>query len=225
MAGGELGRQPIPEARAPESEDQTARLGDLIRSALATMSYATAALFGPDPPMVDSIGAAYEAFSTLHHEIEDHAAVLLATRARSTHAELSAPLAAVHINAEAARMGQLAREVADIAKTRRAWASMPAPVLGVLRELSEVCLDLAAKAADVVESHAAVAVAELDGSEDEMDRLRQLLYWKLLSPSSVVDVGAAIDLTLAARCYERFAEHAVAIAHRGALLAVGAPKS
>jgi phosphate transport system protein len=58
-----------------------------------------------------------------------------------------------------------------------------------------------------------------------MDRLRQLLYWKLLSPSSVVDVGAAIDLTLAARCYERFAEHAVAIAHRGALLAVGAPKS
>ena len=225
MAGGELGRQPIPEARAPEFEDQTARLGDLIRSALATMSYATAALFGPDPPMVDSIGAAYEALSTLHHEIEDHAAVLLATRARSTHAELSATLAAVHINAEAARMGQLAREVADIAKTRRAWASIPAPVLGVLRELSEVCLDLAAKAADVVESHAAVAVAELDGSEDEMDRLRQLLYWKLLSPSGVVDVGAAIDLTLAARCYERFAEHAVAIAHRGALLAVGAPKS
>jgi phosphate transport system protein len=225
VAGGELGRQPIPEARAPEFEGQTAWLVDLIRSALATMSHATAALFGPDPPMVDSIGATYEALSTLHHEIEDHAAVLLATRARSTQAELSATLAAVHINAEAERMGRLAREVADIARTRRAWASIPAPLLGVLRELSEVCLDLAAKAADVVESHGAVAVAELDGSEDEVDRLRQLLYWKLLSPSGVIDVGGAIDLTLAARCYERFAEHAVAVAHRGALLAVGAPKS
>jgi phosphate transport system protein len=68
-------------------------------------------------------------------------------------------------------------------------------------------------------------MAELDGSEDEVDRLRQLLYRKLLSPSGVIDIDAAIDLTLAARCYERFAEHAVAVAHRGALLAVGAPKS
>ena len=68
-------------------------------------------------------------------------------------------------------------------------------------------------------------MAELDGSEDEVDRLRQLLYRKLLSPSGVIDIDAAIDLTLAARCYERFAEHAVAVAHRGVLLAVGAPKS
>jgi phosphate transport system protein len=126
---------------------------------------------------------------------------------------------------EAERMGQLAREVADISRTQRAWASIPAPLLGVLRELSEVCLDLAAKAADVVESHGAVAVAELDGSEDEVDRLRQLLYWKLLSPTGAIDVDAAIDLTLAARCYERFAEHALAVAHRGAQLAVGVPKS
>jgi phosphate transport system protein len=221
VADGEPGRQP---ARAPEFEDPTARLGDLIRSALSAMTYATAAPFGPDPARVDSIGAAYEALSTLRHEIEDHAAMLLA-RAQSAVAELPATLAAVHINAEVERVGQLAREVADIARTRRAWASIPAPPLGVLRELSEVCLDLAAKAADVVETHGDVAMAELDGSEDEVDRLRQLLYRKLLSPSGVIDIDAAIDLTLAARCYERFAEHAVAVAHRGPLLAVGAPKS
>jgi len=224
VAGGGIGRQPIPAARALEFQGQNARLVGLTRLALAAMRRATAALLGPDPPMVDRIGAAYEVLSTLNHEIEDHAALLLVTRARSTQGELPATLAAVHINAEAERMGQLAREVADIARTRRAWASIPAPLLGVLRELSEVCLDIAAKAVDVVESHASVVVAELDGSEDEVDRLRQLLYWKLLSPSGVIDVGAAIDVTLAARCYERFAEHAVAVAHRGALRALRAPK-
>ena len=78
-----------------------------------------------------SIGAAYEALSTLRHEIEDHAAVLLAARAQSAVAGLSATLAAVHINAEVERVGQLAREVADIARTRRAWASTPAPLIGV----------------------------------------------------------------------------------------------
>jgi phosphate uptake regulator len=202
----------------------TPQLVDLIRLALSAMSHATAALFGPDPPVADSIGAAHEALSALHDELEDHAAVLLAIRARSTVAELPATIAGVHINAEAERMGLLAREVADIALTGRAWASIPAPLLGVLRELSEVCLDLTAKAGDVVESLGTVSVAELVGGHDDVNRLQQLLYQQLLSLPGVIDVGAAIDLTLAARCYELCAEHAVAVAHFGAMLALSAPR-
>jgi phosphate transport system protein len=203
----------------------TAQLVDLICLASTAMSHATAALFSTDASAADGTAAAYEVVSELRRELEDHAAALLALRAQSTAPELPATIAAVHINAEAEHMGQLARDVADIARTRRAWASIPDPLLGMLRELSEVSLDTAVKAADVVESHGAVAAAQLDGTEDEVNRLRQLLYWKLLSPSGAIDVDGAIDLTLAARCYERFAEHALAVARRGALLAVGAPKS
>jgi phosphate transport system protein len=211
------------EARAQEQTGMTAQLVDLIRLTSTAMSHATAALFSTDAPAAASIAAAYETVSALRHELEDHAAVLLALHAQSRVPELPATIAAVHINAEAERMGQLAREVADIARTRRAWASIPAPLSGVLRELSEVCLDTAAKAADVVESHKTIGVAELTGGDDNMNRLRQLLYQQLLSNFGAIDVDAAIDLTLAARCYERFAEHATAVAHRGALLAVGAP--
>ena len=53
----------------------------------------------------------------------------------------------------------------------------------------------------------------------------QSLFQQLLSWSAGIDVDAAIDLTLAARAYERYAEHAVAVAHRAALLAVGAPRN
>jgi phosphate transport system protein len=215
----------VSEPQARELEGPNSQLVDLIRPAVAAMSRATDALFGVDSAVADSIGAAYEALSTLNHYLEDHAALLLAANAQSEAAELPATVAAVHINAEAEHMGQLAREVADIARTRRAWASIPAPLLGVLRDLGEVCLDMAAKAADAVESPGAVNVAELEGGADEVDRLGRLLYWQLLSPSSGMDTGAAIDLTLAARCYERYAGHAVVIAHRAALLAVGAPRS
>ena len=121
-------------------------------------------------------------------------------------------------------MGQLAREVADIAPTRRAWKSIPAPLLGVLRELSEVCLDIAVKAANVVETHGKVGVAEADRG-DEADRLEQSLFEQLLSRPAGMEVHAAIDLTLAARAYEPYAEHAVRVAHRAALLAVDAPRS
>jgi len=224
VAGGEPGSQPMRAARAQELEGMTAPLVDLIRLTSTAMSHATAALFSSDSPAAESISAAYEAVSALRHELEDHAAVFLALRAQSRVPKLPATLAAVHINAEAERMGQLAREVADIARTRRACASIPAPLLGVLRELSEVCLDTAVKAADVVESHTTIGVAELARCDDNVDRLRHRLYQQLLSNSSVIDVDAAIDLTLAARCYERFAEHAKAVVHRGALLAVGAPR-
>jgi phosphate transport system protein len=160
----------------------------------------------------------------LRDELEDHAAVLLAARALSGVPELPATIVAVHINAEAERMGQLAREVADIARTRRAWVSIPAALVDVLRELSDVCLHTAATAADVVESHGSVSVSEPAGGEDDVNRLRHLLYRQLLSRSGAIDVDAAIDVTLAARCYERFTEHAVALAHVGGLLAVGAPR-
>jgi hypothetical protein len=56
-----------------------------------------------------------------------------------------------------------------------------------------------------------------------VNRLRQLLYQQLLSNSGLIDVDAAIDLTLAARL-GTFAEYARAIARCGALLAVGGAK-
>ena len=151
-----------------------------------------------DHPAAEDIGAAYEALLTLRHEFEDQTAAHLAARARSAVAELPAIVAAAHINAEAERMGQLAREVADIARTRRAWASIPAPLLGAVRELSEVCLDMAVRAANVVESHGEVGVAEVDRG-DEVARLEQALFQQLLPRSAGIDVHAAIDLTLAAR--------------------------
>jgi phosphate transport system protein len=201
----------------------SAQLVDLIRLTGTAMSHATAALFSTDAPAAERLASAYEAVSALRHGVEDHAAALLALRGQSRVLELPATIAAVHINAEAEHMGQLAREVADIARTRRVWASIPDPLLGTLRELSEVSLDTAAKAATVVESHTTIGVAELARNDDNVNRLRHLLYQQLLSNRGVIDVDAAIDLTLVARCYERYADDAVAVANCGALLGVGAP--
>ena len=202
----------------------TGPLVDLIRLTSTAMGHATAALFSTDPSATESVGAAYETVSALRHEIEDHAARILALRSQARVPELPTTIVAVLVNAEAERMGRLAREAADIARTRRAWASIPAPLMAVLRELSEGCLDAAAKAADVLESHTSIGVAELTEGEHNVNRLLDLLYQQLLSNSEAIDVDAAIDLALAARCYERFAEHAEAVAHRGSLLAVAAPR-
>jgi hypothetical protein len=65
---------------------------------------------------------------------------------------------------------------------------------------------------------------ELDKRRDEVDRLKRLLYEQLLSRPGIIDVDAAIDLTMAARCYERYVDLAVAVANYGALHAMGTPR-
>jgi phosphate uptake regulator len=64
----------------------------------------------------------------------------------------------------------------------------------------------------------------LDKRRDEVDRLKRLLYEQLLSRPGIIDVDAAIDLTMAARCYERYVDLAVAVANYGALHAMGTPR-
>jgi phosphate uptake regulator len=57
-----------------------------------------------------------------------------------------------------------------------------------------------------------------------VDRLQQVLFQQLLSPPGIADVDAAIDLTMAARCYQRYADLAVTVASYGPLLAIGTPR-
>ena len=53
---------------------------------------------------------------------------------------------------------------------------------------------------------------ELERDDDEMDRLHRRVFGVLLSPEWDGTVEQAIDVTLVGRYYERFADHAVAVA-------------
>ena len=180
VVGGEQRPKPIGGAWAQEFEDPSTQLVYLIRPALEGMRHATAALFSPDHPAANDIGAAYGRCS--------RSVVSSGGPGGGTYGS-SRPFAGcracgdrrscAHKRRSRAH-GQVAREAADIAPTRRAWKSIPAPLLGVLRELSEVCLDIAVKAANVVETHGKVGVAEADRG-DEADRLEQSLFEQLLS--------------------------------------------
>ena len=225
VVGGEHRPKPIGGAWARRFEDPSTRLVYLIRPALEGMRHATAALFSPDHPAADDIDAAYEALFTL--------VVSWRTRRRHTYGssrrfgrrrDCGDRRSCPHQRRSRAH-GQLAREVTDIARTRRAWASIPAPLLGVLRELSEVCLDMAFKQPMSWSHTAKSAWWRLDRGDENGSITSRRCLRSCFPLSAGIDVDAAIDLTLAARAYQRYAEHAVAVAHRAALLAVGAPRN
>ena len=64
-----------------------------------------------------------------------------------------------------------------------------------------------------------ILATELDADDDAMDRLHQHMFTVLMDPAWAHGVPVAVDLTLLARYYERFADHAVLVA-RGTVYAV-----
>ena len=62
---------------------------------------------------------------------------------------------------------------------------------------------------------------EIDKDDDVIDELHRVLITKLVEPNTGYSIDKAIDLTLLGRYYERYADHAVSVAHRVYFLVTG----
>jgi phosphate transport system protein len=77
------------------------------------------------------------------------------------------------------------------------------------------------KVADVVEGRDIELAKEIEAEDDSMDALRRKLFTLVLSPRWAHGTEAAIDMTLLGRYYERYADHAVAVARRTIFIVTG----
>ncbi|OLT01541.1 hypothetical protein BJF90_31040 [Pseudonocardia sp. CNS-004] len=78
--------------------------------------------------------------------------------------------------------------------------------------MGKVAVQLAVKAAEVVRTRNVVLAVELDTDDDAMDVLHREMMEVLMDQHWPHGVRAAVDITLLARYYERFADHAVVVA-------------
>ncbi|NMH99270.1 hypothetical protein [Pseudonocardia acidicola] len=192
------------------------RLSAAIRLAHAAMRSATAALLGP-AAVIEGARATDDALHRLAAELDAHAAALRAGTDPPEADDLRAVVAGVPISTDVESMGELARLVGDIARSR--WDRPPAPARlhAAVAATARSCLDTIAATADAMESVNPAAVAEAVRIGTQTGRLREALDRRLLSGG--IDVRTAIDLTLVGRCYERGAGRAVAVARHVAFLA------
>lgn len=127
--------------------------------------------------------------------------------------DLRSVVAAIRSADDLDRMGNLALLVAKAVQRRHPNHALPAEVRADFTEMGRVAVQLALKAADVARSRNVLRAAELDADDDAMDALHRRMFEVLLDPSWPHGVATAVDVTLLARYYERFADHAVAVAH------------
>jgi phosphate transport system protein len=111
-------------------------------------------------------------------------------------------------------MGDLALHVAQAARRRHPQPVLPAEIAPYFAEMGKVGVALAHKAATVIRSRDLAAAAELESDDDAMDDLHKHMFTVLMDRTWTHGVEAAVDVTLLARFYERYADHAVAVARR-----------
>ena len=80
--------------------------------------------------------------------------------------------------------------------------------------MGRIACELATKAGDVIRTRDLDRARELESDDDAMDDLHKHMFTVLMDRNWNHGVSAAVDVALLARFYERYADHAVAVARR-----------
>lgn len=174
---------------------------------------ASSALMHPDLAKAEAVVTDDAQLDAMHEDLEFRCLSLLALQAPVA-GELRTIVSAIRVVFELARMGDLAAHVAKIARLRFPASAIPESLRGNFERMADVCIEMTRVANTSLknrDAESALQVAEID---HEMDSLRRDHFGVLLGDDWSGTVEQAIDVALVGRYYERFADHAVAVARR-----------
>ncbi len=135
--------------------------------------------------------------------------------------DLRMVITALRMGTDLERMGDLAEHVAKVARLRHPESAIPAEIRATILEMGQIAERLVTKAGSCIASRDVDSAMELEADDDAMDRLHRRLFKTLLAKDWSHGVEPAIDITLIGRYYERYADHAVRVAHAVVYLVTG----
>jgi phosphate transport system protein len=185
----------------------------------SAMSRATTALLDADLALAEGVISADAVVDELYRTTEERAFDVMA-RQQPVASDLRMLVTSLRMVADLERMGDNAVHVAKIARRRYPSSAVPPQLRATVLKMGHVAEEIVAKAAEVVARRDLALAAELERDDDVMDDLHRRLFQQILEQADG-DVEAAIDVTLAGRYYERFADHAVSVARRVVYLVTG----
>ncbi|TRW76535.1 phosphate signaling complex protein PhoU [Mycolicibacterium sp. 018/SC-01/001] len=197
-----------------------ADLSEMCDRASAMMRSATTALLFTDADAGRRLRADLTHLTALAASVNDRAYRLLALQAPVAR-DLRTVVAALHIGADADRMGALASHVARVAARTDPEPAVPAEVADLFTEMGTTAVRMAGEARDAVRGRDADLAEKICAGDARMDELHRQLLVRVAAPQWRHGPLVAADMVLLGRFYERFADHAVEIARRVYFQATG----
>jgi|SRR5664279_516383 len=203
-----------------ELDDIGKRVIEMTNLVAVAMSRATQALLDANLAQADQVIADDRRVDALRVELEDRAFQAIAQQ-QPVATDLRVLISTIHLASDLERMGDLAHHVAKIARLRYPDIAVPPEARDIISQMGQVARSLVTKVADVVDGRDIALAQAIEAEDDSMDALRRKLFTVVLSPNWHQGVEAAIDMTLLGRYYERYADHAVAVARHTIFIVTG----
>jgi phosphate transport system protein len=203
-----------------ELDDIGKRVIEMTHLVAIAMERATQALLDANLALADQVIADDRRIDALRSDLEDRTFQLIAQQ-QPVATDLRVLISTIHLAADLERMGDLALHVAKIARLRYPETAVPPEARDIISQMGDVAASLVQKVADVVDGRDIALAQAIEQEDDSMDALRRKLFTVVLSPNWARGTEAAIDMTLLGRYYERYADHAVAVARHTIFIVTG----
>ena len=196
------------------------RLVEMTRLSASAMRRATTALLDADEDLAEGVVDGDARIDALRDGLDQLAVDVLA-RQQPVATDLRIVVTALHMATSLERMGDLAAHVAKIARRRAPESAVPAEMRDTIVAMGQIADRLVLRAGSIIATKAVDEARGLGGEDDEMDALHRRVFSILADESWPHPADVTVDMTLLSRYYERFADHAVAVARQVVYLVTG----
>lgn len=197
--------------------DDLAEMCDAVAEA---MRRATTALLTADLALAEQVISEDVHVDRMRDAVEENSFALLALQAPVA-GDLRTVVSAIQACSDIERMGGLALHVAQAARRRHPQHVLPEQVEPYFAEMGKVAVQLAGDASRVIRTRDVELAVRLDSDDDAMDSLHRHLFTVMMARDWPHGAATAVDVALLGRFYERFADHAVALARQVVFVVTG----
>jgi phosphate transport system protein len=196
------------------------RLVAIAQGAASIMAKAGHAFLDSDVALADEALALAEANEERALDLDELVIRILATQSPVAR-DLRILVSALRMSASLERMGSLAGHIAAIARYRYPGSAIPASLRETFTEMARIDIELANKAVEVLRNTDLDLAREIQAQDESVDQLHRKVFDIVLGSSWSENAMYTVDVTLASRYFERFADHVVDISAKVSFLQTG----
>ena len=196
------------------------RLVTIASEATETMKLATQAFLTSDVALADQALEKADANEAHALELDELVIKVLATQSPVA-GDLRILVSALRMSASLERMGGLAGHIAAIARFRYPGSAIPDVVRPVFEKMSELDVALGERCVELLKNTSLDEATQIADADDEVDKLHKQVFDIVLADDWKENAMFTVDVTLASRYFERFADHVVDVSDKVRYLNTG----
>ena len=196
------------------------RLVEMAESVSIIMDKSSRAFLNSDVALADEAIALAEANESKALALDETVIKVLAKQSPVAR-DLRILVSALRISASLERMGALAGHIAAIARYRFPGSAVPAALRPTFEEMGKLDIELAKRVTKLLKNTDVDLARTIQAEDARVDELHRSVFDVVLGDDWKENAMYTVDVTLASRYHERFADHVVDISTKVSYLTTG----